>query len=167
MSKAAAWLGRFLAILSLFAAVAWLSNRPDYRQIPAGSGVMMLTFVHSTDRRSECRKLSPEEIAKLPPNMRRTQDCPRGRRPVYVELDINGNTVYRASLPPSGIAGDGPSRAYQRIVLPAAQYDIAVRMRDTPRSDGFDHERRELVQLAENQMIIIDYRPESGDFIFR
>ena len=167
MSRALASVGQLSIILALFAAVAFLSDRPIYRQIPAGSGVMMLTFVHSADRRSECRRLSPEEIAKLPPNMRRVQECPRGRRPVYVELDIDGKNVYRASLPPSGIAGDGPSRVYQRIVLPAAQYDIAVRMRDTPRSEGFDHERREFVQLAENQMFIIDYRPESGDFIFR
>ncbi len=167
MSKAAASVPQLLIILALFAAVAFLSNRPHYRQIPAGSGVMMLTFVHGADRRGECRKLSPDEIARLPANMRRAQDCPRGRRPIYVELDIDGKTVYQKSLPPSGIAGDGPSRAYQRFVLPAARYEVAARMRDTARSEGFDHERRELVQLAEDQMLVIDYRPESGDFIFR
>lgn len=167
MSAVLLWIGRFAVVLALFGSVAWLSDRPVYRQIPSDAAVMLLTFVHSADRRSECRRLSPEEIAKLPPNMRRTQDCPRARRPIYVELDIDGRNVYRASLPPSGIAGDGPSRVYHRIVLPATQYDVAVRMRDTPRADGFDHERREAVRLAEKQMFIIDYRPESGDFIFR
>jgi hypothetical protein len=49
-----------------------------------------------------------EEIAKLPPNMRRPLDCPRGRRPIYVELDVGHQVSYRASLPPTGIAGDGP-----------------------------------------------------------
>jgi hypothetical protein len=159
--------GQFAVILALFAGVAWLSDRPLYRQIPAGSGVMMLTFVHGADRRGECRRLSPEEIAKLPPNMRRVQDCPRVRRPIYVELDVDGRNVYRASLPPSGIAGDGPSRAYQRFVLPAGKYDVAVRMRDTARTDGFDHERRGTVDFAPSQMFVIDYRPDSGEFIFR
>ena len=128
---------------------------------------MMLTFVHSADRRGECRRLSPEEIAKLPPNMRRVQDCPRGRRPIYVELDVDGRNIYRASLPPTGIAGDGPSRVYQRFVLPARTYDVAVRMRDSARQDGFDHERRDRIAMAPDQLFVIDYRPESGEFIFR
>ena len=82
MTRALRTLGQFAVIVALFAAVAWLSDRPMYRQIPTGSAVMMLTFVHSADRRGECRRLTPEEIAKLPPNMRRVQDCPRVRRPI-------------------------------------------------------------------------------------
>jgi len=151
----------------LFAAVAWFSDHPAYRQIPESTAVMMLTFVHGADRRGECRRLTPEEIAKLPPNMRRVQDCPRVRRPIYVELDVDGRNLYRANLPPTGIAGDGPSRVYQRFVLPAGKYDVAVRMRDTARTAGFDHERRDSIDLKPDQLFVIDYRPESGDFIFR
>ena len=89
------------------------------------------------------------------------------RRAIYVELDVDGRNVYRADLPPTGIAGDGPSRVYQRFTMPAGKYDVAVRMRDTARADGFDHERRETVQFAPSQLLVIDYRPESGEFIFR
>jgi hypothetical protein len=167
MIRALRLIGQFVVIAALFAGVAWLSDRPTYRQIPEGTGVMMLSFVHSADRRGECRRLSPEEIAKLPPNMRRVQDCPRARRPIYVELDLDGRNVYRASLPPTGIAGDGPSRVYQRFVLPARKYDIAVRMRDTARAEGFDHERHDKIDFAPDQLFVIDYRPESGEFIFR
>ena len=167
MSRALRLSGQFAVIATLFAAVAWLSDHPTYRQIPEGSALMMLTFVHGADRRGECRRLSPEEIQKLPPNMRRVQDCPRVRRPIYVELDVNGRNVYRASLPPTGIAGDGPSRVYQRFVLPARTYDLAVRMRDTARSEGFDHERRDTIDLAADQLLVVDYRSESGEFIFR
>jgi len=159
--------GQVLVVAALFAGVAWLSDRPTYRQIPEGFGVVMLTFVHGADRRGECRRLTPEEIARLPPNMRRVQDCPRMRRPIYVELDVDGRNIYRASLPPTGIAGDGPSRVYQRFVLPAGKYDVDVRMRDTARAEGFDHERRETIDFAANQLFVIDYRPESGEFIFR
>jgi hypothetical protein len=167
MSVALRTVVQFVIILALFSGVAVLANRPIYRQIPENSGVMVLTFVHGADRKGECRRLSPEEIAKLPPNMRRVQDCPRGRRAIYVELDVDGRNVYRADLPPTGIAGDGPSRVYQRFVLPAGKYDVAVRMRDTARPDGFDHERRETVNFSPAQLLVIDYRPESGEFIFR
>jgi len=158
---------RFAVIVVLFAGVASLSNWPFYHQIPENSGVVMLTFVHGADRKGECRRLTAEEIAKLPPNMRRVQECPRVRRPIYVELDVDSRNVYRASLAPTGIAGDGPSRVYQRFVLPAGRHDVAVRMRDTARPEGFDHERRDNVELSPDQMFVIDYRPESGGFVFR
>jgi hypothetical protein len=167
MTKVLRLAGQFVVIAALFAGVAWLSDRPVYRQIPEGSGMMMLTFVHGADRKGECRRLTSEEIAKLAPNMRRVQDCPRVRRSLYVELDIDGRKIYAADLPPTGIAGDGPSRVYQRFVMPAGKYDVAVRMRDTARADGFDHERHGTVDFAPSQMFVIDYRPESGEFIFR
>ena len=40
-------------------------------------------------------------------------------------------------------------------------------MPDTARADGFDHQRRDSVELAPDQMLVIDYRPESGSFVFR
>ncbi len=159
--------GQFAAILALFAGVAALADWPVYRQIPAGYGVVILTFVHGANRLAECRRLSAQEIAKLPPNMRRVQDCPRGRRPVDVALDIDGRAAYRASLPPTGIAGDGPSRVYQRFVLPAGDYDLAVRMRDTARREGFDHAGKAHIGLASEQMLVIDFRSETGEFVFR
>ncbi len=167
MTRALRIAGQFLVILALFAGVAFLSDRPFYRQIPENSAVMMLSFVHGADRKGECRRLSAEEIAKLPPNMRRVQDCPRVRRSIYVELDVDGRNIFRADLPPTGIAGDGPSRVYQRFVLPAGKYDVAVRMRDTARAQGFDHERHDTVTFAPEQLLVIDYRAESGEFIIR
>jgi len=158
---------QFVLIVGLFAIVAAFSNWPVYRTIPEGHAVIMLSFVHGADRRAECRRLSPAEIAKLPPNMRRVEECPRGRRPLYVELDLGGQTAFQANLPPTGIAGDGPSKVYERFVVPAGEHDIAVRMRDTSRADGFDHTRKERVMLATNQMLVIDFRAESGEFVFR
>jgi hypothetical protein len=159
--------GQLGVIVVLFAAVAAFSDRPIYRQTPEGSAVVVLTLVHGADRRAECRRLSPEEIAKLPPNMRKVQDCPRGRRPIHVELELSGRKVFDASLSPTGVAGDGPSRVYQRFVVPAGSYKVVARMRDTPRTDGFDHQRAETVALAAEQMFVVDFRSEGNQFIFR
>jgi hypothetical protein len=68
---------------------------------------------------------------------------------------------------PTGIAGDGPSRVYERFVLPAGEHDIAVRMRDTARSEGFDYRREGRNVLAPDQMFVIDFRAEAREFIFR
>ncbi len=159
--------GQFVVIVALFAAVARFSAWPVYRSTPKGTAVVMLTFVHGAERKAECRRLTPEEIAKLPPNMRKVEDCPRGRRPIYVEFDLNGRTVFHKELPPTGIASDGPSRVYERFVVPAGAYDVAVRMRDTPRTEGFDHAGAAKVAIAPDQMFVVDYRPTSGEFVFR
>jgi hypothetical protein len=158
--------GQFAVILALFSAVSVLASWPPYRQIPEGHAVVMLSFVYGADRRLECRKLTSAEVAKLPPNMRRVQECPRGRRSIGVELDLDGRTIFQASLPPTGIAGDGPSKVYERFLLPAGEHDIAVRMRDTARVDGFDHAHKERVALTAGQMLVIDFRSEGG-FVFR
>jgi hypothetical protein len=159
--------GQLAVIVALFAGVATLADWPIYRQTPRDTGIVVLTFVHGADRRAQCRRRTPEELAKLPLNMRKVEECPRGRQPVYVELDVDGRSLFRADLPPAGIAGDGPSRVYQRFVLPAGPHDIAVRMRDTQRTDGFDHARAERVDLAADQMLVVDFRAESGAFVFR
>jgi len=70
-------------------------------------------------------------------------------------------------LPPTGIAGDGPSRVYQRFVLPVGQYDVAVRIRDTARTEGFDHERRDHVALGPDQMFVVDFNADPPGFVFR
>ena len=69
-------------------------------------------------------------------------------------------------MPPTGIAGDGHSKVYKRFVIPAGEHDIAVRMRDTPRTEGFDHERKDRVALAAEQMFVIDFE-QKRVFVFR
>lgn len=167
MNKPLRIIGQFAVIAVLFAAVAAFADWPVYRQIPKGSGIVMLSFVHGADRKAQCRTLTPEELAKLAPNMRRAQDCPRGRQPIYVELDIDGATVYKAVLPPSGIARDGPSQAYQKFVWPTGRHGIAVRMRDNPSTRGFDYERKAEIALAPGQVFVIDFQMETNGFVFR
>jgi len=159
--------GQFVVIVALFAGVSIFADWPVYRQTPRGTAVVMLTFVHSAARAAECRRRSAQEIAKLPPNMRRVEDCARERRPLYIELDLDGRQVYRASLQPTGLSRDGPSKVYERFVLPVGAHEIAVRMRDSARTDGFDHEKSSRIALVEDQLLVIDFRSEGGGFVFR
>ena len=128
---------------------------------------MKLSFSHGSDRSAACRKRPPEELAKLPPNLRTPLECPRTRNPVFTELYIDTKLVYSASLPPSGLSSDGPSRVYQRFTVPAGRHSLLARLRDTPRADGFDHSIERTVDLAPGQSLAIDFRPELGGFIIR
>jgi hypothetical protein len=160
-------IGQVVVLAALFGVVASLSDWPSYRQLAPGMAVIKLSFVHGSNRRAECRRRTAAELAKLPPNMRRPLDCPRERNPVYVEMDVDGQSVFRASLPPSGISKDGPSRVYQQIVVPAGAHTVEARMRDTPRKEGFDYAKMGKVTLAAEQNFVVDFRAEEGGFTFQ
>ena len=166
----AASVGRAFAQLALYAgfalAILALSGYPPYSRTDSGSAVIKLSFSHAGAPREACRTLSPEELEALAPNMRLGQDCPRERVPVVVELEIDGERVYSAALRPSGLARDGPSSVYERFEVAAGRHQIRVRMRDTPREHGFDHEGSVDVELAERQSFVVDFRAELGGFQF-
>ena len=63
-------------------------------------------------------------------------------------------------------AGSGPSRVYERLVLPAGTHDLTVRLRDRPDTEGFDYEAERRVDLAPAQSFVIDFRPAEGGFVF-
>nr|WP_306264505.1 hypothetical protein [Pararhizobium sp. IMCC3301] len=152
--------------LLLFAGVAWLSAAPTWRSVPEGSALVRLSFTHSGDSSARCRDRTPEELAKLPPNMRQTQICERRRPAIYVELEVDGAPVYAAESPPSGLAGSGPSRIYERLILPAGSHSLTVRMRDNPQTNGFDYEVARQVDLKPQQSFVIDFRNDVG-FVFK
>lgn len=165
MREALKMAARFAVLALVFMSVAALSNRPFYRSLPEGAGVLMLSFSHGADRKAACRKATPEELAKLPPNMRRPEICPRDRPPIRVEFDIDGKRMFEADVPPSGIAGDGPSRVHRRFVLPAGSYDVAVRMRERP-GDDFDWQAERTILVDPGANRVIDFRATAGGFVF-
>lgn len=143
---------------------AFFSAAPSWRSLPEGTGVVKLSFTHGGAR--NCRQLDAEELARLPANMRKREICDRERAALRFELDIDGEPALRAELPPSGLAGDGPARVYQRFPLDAGDHEIAIRLADTGRADGFDYEAARRVNLAAEQNLVIDFRAEQGGFVF-
>ena len=157
-------IGMFIVTVAITMLAVLFDDWPVYNQIPADKAVVKLSFSHGSDRKAECRPYTKEELAEIPVNMRRPMKCPRGRRPVVAELDIDGETIFSQSLPPSGLAGDGPSQVYKRFVVDAGEHKIIARLRDTPREEGFDYEKEAVVTLEPLQNFVIDFAPNTGGF---
>jgi hypothetical protein len=166
MARPLAYVGQGAAYLLLALGIGYFSDRPAYTHFPPEMALIKLSFAHGA-KKEECRRRTPEELASLPPNMRRPLACSRERLPVTVELLLDGAPLYRAVLPPTGLAGDGPSRAYQRFAVPAGRHELVARLRDTGRSEGFDYERTAVLELAPAQSLAIDFRAEMGGFVLR
>jgi len=167
MRKALSLAGQVATYAAFALLVGWFSASPSYTHVDPASAVIRLSFDHATARVTECRPLTPEEIAKLAPNMRRSLDCPRGRVPLLVELELDGALLYRAAVPPSGLAGDGPATVYERFVVPPGTHEVTARLRDSRRTEGFDYESSVRVELAASRNFVIDFRPETGGFVFK
>lgn len=150
------------AFLALSLGVAWLSAHPPWQSVQADSGVMRLSFTHSGAR--NCRDRTPEELAKLPPNMRATQICDRRRQPVYLEFELDGKIEKARNYSPSGLFGSGPSRIYERLVLPSGPHRVALRMRDNPASPGFTHETAFDIMLEAGESVAIDFDAAADAF---
>lgn len=166
MIAGARLLAQFGVLFVVIGSASLIANQPVFQALPPDTAVLTMSFSHGAERRTTCRQLTEEEIADLPPNMRRTEICPRRRPPVFVELSMDGARLFAGDLPPSGIAGDGPSRVHEQFRLVAGEHDIEVRMRDNPATEGFDYTATRHVFLVPAQHAIIDFQTGAGGFVF-
>ncbi len=154
-----------LQALTLIAS-AWplgfFSTMPRVQLRGADEAVVTLSFSHAGRLKQECRPLTPADMARLQPNMRRSVDCPRGRWPVYLELELGGRLVYAGSEPPAGLWEDGPSSLFERFRVPAGAQRATVRLRDSGREAGFDFSATADLDLKPGQNLVVEFRQPDG-----
>lgn len=148
--------------LALVLGTAALSAWPAWQSLPEDHALLRLSFTHSGVR--NCRDRTEDELASLPRNMRSGQICERRRAPVTVEIDIDGATVFAEDLHPSGIAGSGPSRAYERFELAQGRHSVSLRLRDDPALTEFTHHAQFDIEAVAGESIAIDFDAAGGGF---
>jgi len=159
---------RQAVLYGLFAlAIGYFATAPAVVSLPADQALIKVSFSHAGRVKGECRQRSAAELAGLSPNMRVPLDCPRERSPVTVELELDGRTIYRAELPPSGLARDGASSVYRRFPVDTGRHVLRARLKDDVRVGNFNHERAAEVVLAAGQVFVIDFNLRAGGFIFK
>ncbi|MFA7267990.1 MAG: hypothetical protein WC073_01475 [Sterolibacterium sp.] len=161
-TKPLAWIGQGLlyALFALF--IGYFSAAPEYRHMAPEMALIKLSFTHHGKRVADCLQRTPEQLAKLPPNMRAPMQCQRERSPVTIEVDVDGHPAYRHVAEPAGLSKDGASAVYQRLPLLAGEHRLAVRLKDDARSGGFDYTRDAVLNLKPGQVLVIDFNAEKG-----
>jgi hypothetical protein len=162
----ARYVGQAVAYAAFIALLGYFATAPAYNPVDPEAAMIKLSFIHVGQRKVECRKMSPEEIARLPPNMRLTLDCPRERLPVLVELELDGKLLLRRELVASGLSHDRASSIYQKFVVAPGRHVVTARLRDSARREGFDYTRSTDVELKARQNFVVDFRAEAGGFSF-
>lgn len=160
--------GRIAAQVCAYAVFAgmlgYFSVSPSYTRLDPTLGVIKLSFSHAGQPKTECRRLTQEQLNALAPNMRKAFDCPRERVPLLVELEVDGRLVYSGLLPPSGLAGDGASTVYQAFPVEAGRHTLVARLRDSRREQGFDWIMEREVEVSPRENVVVDFRAETGGF---
>jgi hypothetical protein len=159
--------GLALLLAALAAVTGAFSAWPSYRSLEPGRAVVKLSLAHLGARESPCRPLTEAEIAALPKHGRKTEECPRGRLPVAVEVALDGTLLVAREEPPTGLSGDGSSRFYERVVVPAGRHELVLRLRDSAREAGYDHEQIATVDLVPTQVLAIGFDSELRRFTLR
>ncbi|MBF0180539.1 MAG: hypothetical protein HQM03_11005 [Magnetococcales bacterium] len=154
------------AYLVFFATIYYFSTSPAYHYLQPGQAEVKLAFKHTSQREQECHKRTQEEMMKLPPNMRRPQDCPRQRAPIYIELLLDDRFVATRSFPAPGLSHDMATFVYSKHSLPAGQHKLTVRMRDSIRKEGFDYSGEAVRDWQPGQSIVIGFQKDSEQFTF-
>ena len=166
MANLSKYIGQAIAYALFAVVIGYFATQPAYTYFAPDKAQIKLSFGHAGEHETECRQLTQEELNQLAPNMRRPIDCPRRRVPVLIELELDGELLYRKELPPSGLAGDGVSTAYKTFAVDPGQHQLVARLRDSRRSEGFDHEMASEITLSPQQNFVIDFRPAMGGFLF-
>jgi hypothetical protein len=162
---------RFLLQVTAYAAfaiaVGYLSFWPRYHYASPELANVKLSLSHATERVVPCVKLTPQQVAELAPNMRRTHSCERQRLPLILQLSVDGEITFEHEALPSGLWEDGPASIYERFDLAPGMHTIAVQLRETAREDGWDYTHSEEVTLVAGRYMTITFKAENGGFAFR
>jgi len=117
-------IGSALALASA-AALAALSALP-YAAEPADQAVIRLTWRARGERVRACRRLTPAELAKLPPHMRQEEVCERRVLPYRLRVTIDGASVVDELVRAGGAREDRPLFVFRDLAVAPGLHRLEV-----------------------------------------
>jgi hypothetical protein len=152
------YLGQAILYALFFLPLVYLTSAPDYRQLPPDMAELKIAIRHAGQVVGECTDLSSEDFANLAANMKRPQVCPRERSPLQLQLIVDGETLYRATVPASGLHNDGMSSMYQRFAVPSGNHQLRLQMNDDVNIEGPTWSLEQDVELAPAQVMVASFK---------
>jgi hypothetical protein len=159
--------GQAVLYAAFAAVVGVFSTSPSFRLLGDDEALLRLSLLHPGQPRGDCRQRTPQELAKMPPQMRAPLDCPRERSPVLVRVELDGKPVIDEAFPPAGLRRDGASAAYRRLAIKAGTHTLRVQLNDDARRADFPYQREATLQVVPGQIVLIDFNPAKGGLLIR
>jgi len=105
------------------------------------------------------KPFAPRElVARIRALLRRSNGTVDGEKIQVGELLLDGETLYRATVAPSGLHNDGVSSMYRRFRVPAGRHHLALRMNDDAAREGATWELVAPIELAPAQVLVATFK---------
>ena len=85
MARVLRAIGQVLLYGAFVCVVGYFSVRPVYQAMAPDQALIKLSFSHAAQPVGACRQRTAEELARLPPNMRAPEVCPRQEALCYTK----------------------------------------------------------------------------------
>lgn len=135
-------LGILLA-LAATAALGALSQAP-YARTASPAPLLRLAWRVRGTPVHQCRRLTAEELARLPPHMRRTEECERRILPYRLHVLVDGRTVIDHLVEAAGARSDRPLYVLDEVTLPPGEHLVEIAFTREPQAEEApEHEQAE------------------------
>ncbi len=153
---------------SVFMALVWyFSIYPVYHRLNPDEAMLTLAFGHTAQHVKECHRRSPEELAKLPPNMRKPVDCPRERSPVTVELYLDDRLLIQETHESPGLFHDQAVNVFRSVKVPAGRHRLRAWLNDDLNVEGPTYRLEQDIELTPAQLLLVGFDSRRGGFFVR
>jgi hypothetical protein len=152
--------------LGLSAALVVCSGLP-YVADSSDDALIRLSWRAVGERIEECRKPTEEELAALPPHLRRQEICAGRTTPFQLAVSIDGAAVFEDRIRPGGARQDRPVYVLQEFPLSPGRHRLQVRFAaELPA--GADREARaplvldQILTLEPRTIALVTYDDTAG-----
>jgi hypothetical protein len=160
MDKAVHYLAQALLYALFFVPLVYISHLPTHRNMDDDMAVLKVAIRHPGEIIGECTSaVAGEGHGMRPAAMQQvTEICPRERSPLQLELILDGETLYRATVPAAGLHSDGIASMYQQFTVPAGSHHLQLRMNDDVAVDGYNWQLDQDIELQPAQVMVASFK---------
>jgi hypothetical protein len=128
------------ALLLVSAGVLSLLSEAPYTAEPATHGVIRLAWRARGERVRRCRRLTPDELAKLPAHMRQEEVCERAVLPYRLRVTVDGAPAIDELVRAGGAREDRPLFVFRELSVAPGAHHITVAFERASGRDGVEDE---------------------------
>ena len=151
------------ALAALLTAGLVAGSRWTWRANDESAAAIRLSWRSVSAPIEECRRVTPEELAQLPPHMRREEICERRHAPFRLTVEIDGDVVRSTRLEPAGASGDRPLYVFEELRVAPGEHRLAIRFEEVRSGDAVPASLRTLdtsLALGPREIAIVSLGPD-------
>ncbi len=159
MNRALGYLGQALCYTLFFLPLVYLSHEPTYRVLDDDTALLKLAVRHPGKIIGECTTTTESGQGMRPTSMAQvTEVCPRERSALQLQLILDGKTLYRDTVPASGLHSDGIASVYMQFEVPAGSHNLQLRMNDDEAIEGYPWQFEQDIELQPAQVMVANFK---------